>query len=196
MRQETTTIYTFNELTPDMQQEVLDSCRDFNTDYGWHEFIYDDAQAVFEILGFDFQDKQRFYFSGFCSQGDGACIALAKYSYNKGMVKQIKEYAPQDTELHEIAQRLQRLQAGAFYTITADIRHSGRYHHERAMSIDSECERGSFAESDFKDIVSDLCLWLYKQLETEYDWLTSDESIKETIILNEYEFTAEGILCC
>jgi len=34
--------------------------------------------------------------------------------------------------------------------------------------------------------------WLYRQLEAEYDHLTSDEAIEEGIIVNEYTFTEGG----
>mgnify|MGYP003909821093 CR=1 FL=1 len=38
----------------------------------------------------------------------------------------------------------------------------------------------------------DLARWLYRQLEAEYDHLTSDETIEEGIIVNEYTFTESG----
>ena len=34
--------------------------------------------------------------------------------------------------------------------------------------------------------------WLYRQLEAEYDYLTSDEAIDDSIIANEYTFTENG----
>lgn len=34
--------------------------------------------------------------------------------------------------------------------------------------------------------------WIYRQLETEYDYQNSDEQVDESIIANEYEFTEEG----
>lgn len=34
--------------------------------------------------------------------------------------------------------------------------------------------------------------WLYRQLEREYDYLSSDEAVDETIAANEYTFTAAG----
>ena len=38
----------------------------------------------------------------------------------------------------------------------------------------------------------DLAHWLYRQLQTEYDHLTSDESVEDGIIANEYTFTEGG----
>ena len=34
--------------------------------------------------------------------------------------------------------------------------------------------------------------WIYTRLEAEYDYLQSDDAIKESIGANEYEFTANG----
>lgn len=37
-----------------------------------------------------------------------------------------------------------------------------------------------------------LARWLFRQLEAEYDHLTSDEAIEEGIFVNEYKFTEAG----
>ena len=42
------------------------------------------------------------------------------------------------------------------------------------------------------EALRDLARWLYRQLEAEYDHLTSDETIEEGIIVNEYTFTEGG----
>ena len=48
------------------------------------------------------------------------------------------------------------------------------------------------AEDGITDALRDLAHWLYTQLEREYDHLTSDEAVDESIETNEYTFTAEG----
>ena len=40
--------------------------------------------------------------------------------------------------------------------------------------------------------MNDLCSWLYKTLEAEYDYMTSEAAIIETIEANEYEFDENG----
>ena len=35
--------------------------------------------------------------------------------------------------------------------------------------------------------------WLYRQLENEYDWLTSDAAVDEAIHINAYTFTEAGL---
>jgi hypothetical protein len=44
------------------------------------------------------------------------------------------------------------------------------------------------------EVVKDLNRWLYRTLEKEYEYLSSDEAIIETIEANEYTFTESGKL--
>lgn len=48
-------------------------------------------------------------------------------------------------------------------------------------------------ESDLKDNARSFMDWIYKQLETEYEWRNSDGVVAKNIIANEYEFTADGV---
>jgi hypothetical protein len=48
------------------------------------------------------------------------------------------------------------------------------------------------AEEIVTEALRDLARWLYRQLEAEYDHLTSDEAIEEGIIANAYTFTERG----
>ncbi len=48
------------------------------------------------------------------------------------------------------------------------------------------------AEEIVTEALRDLARWLYRQLEAEYDHLTSDAAIEEGIIANAYTFTEGG----
>lgn len=48
------------------------------------------------------------------------------------------------------------------------------------------------AEETIIEALRDLARWLYRQLEREYDYLSSDEVVDETISANEYTFTEAG----
>jgi hypothetical protein len=48
------------------------------------------------------------------------------------------------------------------------------------------------AEEVVADALRDLADWLYRQLQREYDYLTSDAAIDEVIRANEYSFTVDG----
>lgn len=49
------------------------------------------------------------------------------------------------------------------------------------------------AEAAVSEALRDLAFWLYRQLENEYDWLTSDAAVDEALLINEYTFTEAGL---
>ncbi len=49
------------------------------------------------------------------------------------------------------------------------------------------------AEAAVSEALLDLAFWLYRQLENEYDWLTSDAAVDEAIHINAYTFTDAGL---
>lgn len=48
------------------------------------------------------------------------------------------------------------------------------------------------AEETIIEALCDLARWLYRKLEREYDYLSSDEAGDDTIAANEYTFTEVG----
>jgi hypothetical protein len=178
-----TKAYLYNELSDAAKQRARDwytSDIEFIADY-----IIEDAVEIASILGVS--DCKVFY-SGFWSQGSGACIN-GKYSYNKGALKRIKEFAPTDTVLHDIAQRLQDAQRKAFYKIECKIKHSGNYYHAGSMDFDFYDD---YFNSEVARCFRDFANWIYKRLENEYEYQNSDDVVAETIEAIEYEFTEEG----
>ena len=135
------------------------------------------------------------YYSGFWSQGDGACFE-GRYEYKRGALKAVKDYAGQDQELHRIVKALQDVQRKNFYQLTARCIHSGHYYHSGCMSVDVERsddkEMTDDAEGTVKECLRDFADWIYKQLEQEYDYRTGEEACREAIEANDYEFTEKG----
>ena len=86
--------------------------------------------------------------------------------------------------------------------IHGTIKHRGNYYHYNSTEIElyrEDCHGNELAfigEADLviQKLLRDLMKWLYKTLETEYDYLNSDEQVDETIKANEYEFTVAGDL--
>ena len=171
--------------------------------------VYDDLGRIFPILGVTLatttvrlmgggtRQKPCIRFSGFWSQGDGACFA-GRYAYAARASRRIRDYAPQDTELHRIADVLQALQKLNFYQLTASFRQTGRYSHAYAMTFDVDRD-GPAGQSivgrtddDLVTALRDLAHWLYRALEREYEFQTSDETVDEGMSANGYTFTAEG----
>lgn len=162
----------------------------------WQECVLEDAKEIGEMLGIDFAMKGKepaIWYRGFWSQGDGACFE-GTWRYSAGCVKAVKDYAPQDTELHRIAKELRDASRKVFYTARAVVRHCGYYYHEGCTSIDVEAEKGdvSAVEDDIADALRDFMCWIYRSLEKEWRYQNSDECVAENILANEYDFEADG----
>ena len=204
-----TTVYQIDELSDTAKEQARSWYRENGMDYSWWDFIYDDFEEVCKILGISIETKKvplmgggtrltpSIYFSGFWNQGDGACFA-GRYSYAPGSAKSIRSYASQDEKLHSIADTLQTVQKRNFYQLHASISHQGRYCHEYSMSISVERDSDNYQEVPSSDEgivieqLRELARWLYRRLDEEYEHLTSDEAIDDTMRSNEYTFTATG----
>lgn len=172
---------------------AIEKNRYINVDFDWWVYTYDDFKEICSRIGID---VERINFTGFWSQGDGACF-IGSYRYKKGGVKALSEYID-NKELLEIAQRLQTLQKSCFYRYAANIEQHGRYCHEYTMYTNSEIldyyEYKGFEELDmsFLGCFRSLAKWLYKRLEKEYYFLTSDSDVFETLQANKYTFNEFG----
>lgn len=187
-----TTLYKFDELSDEAKEKAREWYRAGGYDYDWWSFDdYIDC-AKFIGIGID-----NIYFSGFSSQGDGACFE-GRYEYKKGGAKALKAHAPNDKELARIADGLQELQRKNFYRLSASVRHRGHYNHEMCTVIDVEntnstyrdCNSGT--EEALKDLLRDYMRWIYRQLEEEWEYLNADEQVDDNIRANEYEFEEDG----
>lgn len=206
----TTTVYTLNELSFPAQERARDWYRQHNTDRNWYENVYEDFREVCDTFGVDlrqrvirlsngsFMQEPCIWFSGFDSQGDGVCFE-GRWHWQPATARKIREYAPQDHELHRIAEALQTVQKRNFWQLQAEVSHLGRYCHPYSMGItvtrDSPVGQAmtTDAETSVSEALRDLAFWLYRQLENEYDWMTSDSAVDEAILINEYTFTKAGI---
>lgn len=197
-------------MTQKYSQAFLDENREFNVHHEWWDSVYDDFTEICNILGIELHAKEP-CFSGFWSQGDGASWAGAYrpkghgyaglapvYFYDTAPAK-MREHAPQDEALHEAADRLcllNRIYGPLFATVGRGPSH---YVHDHTMQIseweyydeerneDVPEEIAEHIEAELLDVFRDLACWLYKTLEAEYDHLTSDEAVAESLEANEIE---------
>jgi len=204
-----TIVYHLNELSSAATERARNWYRQDGLCYEWYEFVYEDFERVCTILGVDLKTvpvrlygggtRQRpcVWFSGFWSQGDGACFE-GRYGYAEAAPREIRGHAPKDRELHQIADALQSVQRRSFYQLRADIVHRDRYYHEYCMAISVERDSPISqdmtpdAEDAIIEALRDLARWLYRQLEREYNYQTSDEMVDEAISANGYTFTETG----
>jgi hypothetical protein len=213
MRTETTTrtLYQFDELGDQAKENARDWYRGL-IDADDFEFVIDDAVNMAALLGIEISSRNwvnsygttpNIFWSGFCSQGDGACFE-GFYSYKKGAPAAIKketgagrpDASDGDKELLRIAEALQALQKKAFYRLTAEMKHQGHYSHSGCMDIGVYSTNNRYANDEehygIKQLMRDFADWIYSQLDKENDWLNSNECIDENITANEYEFAEDG----
>ena len=189
------------------KDELIEKYRYWNVDgIDWWASVYDSFKERMEDIGIR---VERMYFSGFWSQGDGACF--------EGWVDDwglfLKSLGITNDVLMEFANN-----HWAF-----SVKHSGHYYHENCVSfsIDTPNPDGdgeddgwfieryspyevddfrsvawlavlkefdfSSMEETFRDAFKDHMRQLYKDLEAEYDYLTSDEAVWESIVANELD---------
>lgn len=183
-----TTVYTYDELSKEAKQVAVNEHRDINVDHGWWDFVYEDVKTIAALMGIDIDN---IFFSGFWSKGDGACFE-GSYAYKAGSVAAVKQHAPLDEELHRIVEGLAALQRTWFYQITASFKHQGHYNHRYCTTFYLGGTFNEEAEAELIELIRDLMYWTYRQLESNYEALTTDEAVAETIKANEYDFTEDG----
>ena len=188
-----------------MKAELLDEHRDINVcHHDWWDCVYEMFIEDMEQVGIEV-DPDDICFSGFWSQGDGASFT--------GSITNLRLYLKHfhnDDEFPELRKLLER----DAYIDVAWTRLSHHYVHEYTLDFSVEVEpqwflfethgsglrelaaaaleklHGEEAEQlrlAVKENVQGLCKKLYRQLEEEYDYLTSDEAVAETITANDLD---------
>lgn len=188
------TVFSAAELSASARERAYYNWLENALDYDWFDFVMDDAKTIGSLMGIE---NMEVHFSGFSSQGDGACFTGC-YAYAKNAPTTVKDYAPLDTELARIAKELQDAQRTSFYQLTASITHNGRYYHENSVSFQVEDGKNYYStisdatEESIAEPLRDFMRWIYKALENEYLHLTSEESFLESAECNEYQYTENG----
>lgn len=190
-------VYNFDDVMSDenLKNKVLENYRDFNTSEDfWHNFIIDEQKEKLSNIGFN---DVEIYYSGFWSQGDGACFICNNFD-----VKKILEHDMFKNFTSKQKNILSGLHGNGYMDLK--IYHNFRYYHERSCSYDFSFD-GDYSKdynhisnlcndffSTLKSLHVNLSCDIYKMLESEYNQLQSDELILESLQCNEYEFDENG----
>lgn len=214
MKTKTITLYSFDELSDKAKQKAIENLYDLNVDYEWWENTYDDFHSMAKYFGIDV-DLKKTWFTGFYQQGQGSA-----YTADVDVIKLVacvkghlwKEYAPKDTlSFYDVTPNIERV----CKLISKDFIDGSCYveatNRETSIKVsfdydiyntnerwDQEPANVLNAINDLEILVSDVCKtlndWFFKNLQTEYDYLTSEEAIIESIQANDYTFTEDGKL--
>ena len=187
----------FEELAPAVQKKVVERERFINVeDAYWYESIIEQWTEELQQRGFE---NARILFSGFGSQGDGACfearINMAAY-----------------LAAHHLKATYPLLAKYPEYTQVSLQHRGGMYYHERSTVLvpyfnaeavnpngssisDEETRVEQEYEALEKHIYREsvrLGRHIYTALEDEFFHQISAEAVQHTLIANEYTYLADG----
>ena len=174
MREDTVTtkVYSFAELSESAKENAIKNLSDINVDYEWWEFAYEDAANVgIKITGFDLGRES--YCSGDFTL-DAEAIAnniIAEHGESCETYKTAKDFLDAVKVIKE--------------KFESDVNYDPEY-----MEYNES--------DDYEDAVEEFRQFIFEDyrimLQHEYEYMTSEEAIIETIETNEYEFTEDGKL--
>jgi len=213
-----TKVYTFDELSEEAKEKARDWYRNRDEDSFFSEYVIEQWKEKLHKMGFD---GVEIHYTGFWSQGDGACFTgtmdnqglLSFLGYHKLLAKFpkiVRSLKKKHPTVHDI------------YT-NIKVTHTGRYYHEYMTNTEDHSElqgNGDIMESRYKDEWTELFTFLdcrtyggdqgvqdayrngtwivdtnkaiYKDLQAEYEYHNSDEVVAENIMANDYTFTSDG----
>lgn len=202
-------LFSIDELSQEAQGQAFERYRHFNVeDTHWFEGEYEDFTAICKTIGIMI-DKDSIFFSGFWSQGSGSTFksTIDEVKFIKGIKSEAwKEYAP-TLELYfndcPCDERVIRLIKKGFIECSWSTETPNRgywletwtdYHYIPSRdtlqpNIDYELEK---LDKWLRGCLNRLNSYLYKSLERQYEFETSDKSLKEVFEANEYLFTEDG----
>ena len=191
--------FQVDELPEAAKERVLEKHRGWNVEYcDWAECTIDAFKEKLGSLGF--LDPETYY-SGFWSQGDGASFK-AEVDIDIYIRAHLEDLIKARVDIFTLRQILNRDSARDDWEMESHhITQSGHYYHEKTMDIDLGW-RGD-APKNIEDALTqmqgfilkdarDLAKGFYKSLGKEYDYLTSDEAIIESLNANDKKFTRDG----
>lgn len=178
-------LYQYSELSEKSQECAREWYRKAlaDDDDFWSGFCIDDCKEQLKPLGFDID---KIYFSGFWSQGDGACFE------GTWRASDVKAEEPENEELKGIAATIAPWVL-KMPNLSFTVKYEGYYSHENCTEFafydDGE---DMFENVELVKAARECMRWCYRELEKAYDYENSDEVVADNIEANEYEFLENG----
>jgi hypothetical protein len=196
MRTIETKVYKFNELSDTAKENAIDGLRDINVDYNWWEddFLLDIvspkkiSKKIDEILANEgcvmFNWKQIYF-----DLDRSFYIQFVDLEIEDKYIDLFRQFLGIPKALWENVYYEFSNENNTYYDFVPNtyiiFEHQGNKDFtEKQWNILEK------AQKKFDDLVFNA----WQQLVSQYDYLISDESIIETIEINDYEFTEEGKL--
>ena len=187
-----TTVYSFSELSEEAKQKALENLYDLNVDYEWWDGVYEDAKnAGLSISAFDIDRGSYCKGELTTSALASATEILKNHGESCDTWKMAFDFVTERNRLEKLFQHYDQMS----YLYEYINEHKGidvqdRYDHWKELFYPIEEE----IEEMEKEYENDLCGEYLSMLRKEYEYLTSEAAIIETIEANEYTFTKNGKL--
>ena len=170
MKQVTINVYKFNELSEEGKKKALKNYADINVDYGWWDYIYEDAKKIgLKITSFEL------YPSYITSKKINHCIEIAN--------KILKNHG--EGETHKLATQFLK-EWDELVEKYSDGVNKDRVKEGNEDIFDEKAEQ----LEDWFLTKLDKCY--SSMLLNDYEHRTSEEGIIETFEANDYDFTDNG----
>jgi predicted HTH transcriptional regulator len=176
MKEKIVKVYKFEELSEAAKKKAIEELNDINLDYEWWLGIYDDAENIgLEITEFDILCGKTIKGTFF----NDAIITAQLIIANHGEI--CETYQDAQNYIKEYKESIEKQREE--WRAMEDVDVEGDFDEDEADTEDIDDEF-------LKTLLEDYLVILSK----EYDYLTSEEAIIETIEANDYDFLANGQL--
>jgi len=166
-------IYKFAELPEDGKRKAIENLSDINVDFGWWEYMYSDAKTIGLIItSFDIDRGQ------ITGQMDNTMMES---------IDLIKANHGESCETYRIALSFEK-QYNDMFVKFEDTDRIGYVLEVMECEFDNELDE--LEKSYLNELLEEYLVLLRK----EYEYLTSEQAITETIRANDYDFTEDGEL--
>ena len=179
----TLTLYTYDELDDEAKEIALETIREFKISDNWTKTIYDDAESIgLKITGFDLNNRTI----------KGEMIGGIRLPE---CCKRIRKQHGKDSNTFETAKLALKEYITAFNYWIKKAKNMEKYKDvnwkpcEWFKEFNGRSGVSMVVQLDFEEV---LMGDYYKMLENQYNYLTSDEGIIDTIRNNEYFFHNNG----
>ena len=193
----------YAELSDEAKRKAVEWMQESNGEHFEPDHLIEEWKLLLGRLGFVDVD---IYWSGFWSQGDGACFtglwnalwldmldSATDYT-SADRAKEITAYPEEVRGLYKLLSTVEDDETDSPIVTKCTLTHRGSY--SRSNSVMFDFDTGPYAPDDamheFKEWCQDLMHMIYKDLEAEYEWVTGEEYAVEAIEINDYNFNKEG----
>ena len=218
MREINIKVYSFDELSPDIQEVVIEANRRIIIGYNdWYHDTLDYWKERLEKMGFM---NPSIYFSGFYNQGDGAsftadcdsnlimdtmvqCVGH-DYGWEYEKVRLWLELADQSTLYFDTTRIDHRyshknsVQYGVFEDFLGFNERTWKIRDDKSIfkvtSVFEKKCRIEDLDNYFEYFCHSICDKIYEDLRTECEYLESDTAIREHFEASDHEFFEDGTI--